>query len=206
MVSSPKSQITWGQCMQFELLRAWKLGFTTSHWSPSPNPQVWHGCLHGNTFWSEAWNKCGDLRQAYFLNIIYPILHASPEIFLHKIIKIVQWWMYKLYLNGLLRLKSWDFDSMLGFANMSANWDLEPHMERPKETKLKIHFFLKKIKKCHVYGCANQKIISTLDSLEHIVISLDHLKTKLSTTQLLLYVKGKLLLTISRSHRYGSNI
>ena len=47
----PKSQVTRGQSVQSQLLRAWKLGLTTSHGSQVLSPQVWHGCLHGNTFW-----------------------------------------------------------------------------------------------------------------------------------------------------------
>jgi hypothetical protein len=50
-IPSPKSQVTWGQPMQSQLLRAWKLGLTTSHMVPSPNSRLWHGCLHGNAFW-----------------------------------------------------------------------------------------------------------------------------------------------------------
>ena len=50
-VSSPESQFTWGQSMQSQPLRAWKLGLTTSHGVPSLKSQVWHGCLHGDTFW-----------------------------------------------------------------------------------------------------------------------------------------------------------
>ena len=30
-VPSPRSQVTWGQFVQSHLLRAWKLGLTTSH-------------------------------------------------------------------------------------------------------------------------------------------------------------------------------
>jgi hypothetical protein len=39
-VPSPKSQVTQGQSMQSQPLRAWKLGFTTSTWVPSLESQV----------------------------------------------------------------------------------------------------------------------------------------------------------------------
>ena len=32
------------------------------------------------------------------------------------------------YFNGFLRLKIWDFTSMLGLANMSGTWDLGLHV------------------------------------------------------------------------------
>ena len=45
------SQITWGQFVQSQPLRAWKLELTISHGVLRFKSQVWHGCLHGNTFW-----------------------------------------------------------------------------------------------------------------------------------------------------------
>ena len=50
-VPSPKSQFTWGRSVQSQLLRAWKVGLTTSHMVRSLKSQVWHGCLYGNAFW-----------------------------------------------------------------------------------------------------------------------------------------------------------
>ena len=41
--------------MQSQPLRAWELGLTTSRKVPSPESQVWHGCLHSNTFWRWSW-------------------------------------------------------------------------------------------------------------------------------------------------------
>jgi hypothetical protein len=38
-VPGPKSQITLGQTVQSSLLRAWKLGLTTSQRVPSPSPK-----------------------------------------------------------------------------------------------------------------------------------------------------------------------
>ena len=35
------------------------------------------------------------------------------------------------YFNGFLRLKSWDFASMLGLADMSGTWDFGPHVTWP---------------------------------------------------------------------------
>ena len=75
--SGPKSQFTWGQSMQFQPLRTWRLGLITSHgfqvaWGRSvrsqplrawklglttslvvqdPRSQAWHGYLHGNSCW-----------------------------------------------------------------------------------------------------------------------------------------------------------
>ena len=53
--------------MQSQRLRAWKLRLTTSHGS-----QVWHGCLHGITFWT--WGS--GLGSSKTLN---PTLNTSPE-------------------------------------------------------------------------------------------------------------------------------
>ena len=48
---------------------------------------------------------------------------------------------------------------------------------------------------------------SSLNFLEHIVISLDHLKTKLSLESFIFVaLVGKLLLKIFGSHQYNSNI
>ena len=41
-VSNPKFQVTWGQSVQSQPLRAWKLGFITSHRVPSPKS---HECF-----------------------------------------------------------------------------------------------------------------------------------------------------------------
>ena len=46
-----KSQVTWGQSMQSQPLGGWKLGFTSSHGVSSLKSQLWHGCLHDDTFW-----------------------------------------------------------------------------------------------------------------------------------------------------------
>ena len=47
--------------------------------------------------------------------------NTSPKILLHKVIKI----LLKLYFDGLLRLKSWDFASMLRLVDMNGTgtWD-----------------------------------------------------------------------------------
>ena len=50
-VPSPKSLFNRDWYVQSPLLRAWKLGLTTSHRVPCPKCQVWHRCLYGNTFW-----------------------------------------------------------------------------------------------------------------------------------------------------------
>jgi hypothetical protein len=33
--------------------------------------------------------------------------------------------------NDVLKLKSWDFASVLGLANMSGTWELGPHVNQP---------------------------------------------------------------------------
>ena len=38
---------------------------------------------------------------------------------------------YKSYHNGSLRLKSWDFASMLGLTNMIGTLDLWPYVNQP---------------------------------------------------------------------------
>ena len=38
---------------------------------------------------------------------------------------------HKQFSNSLLRLRSWDFDSMLGLGNVNETWDLGPHVNRP---------------------------------------------------------------------------
>ena len=53
-VPTHKSRLTLGQSVQSQLLRAWKLGLTTLHGVPSSKSPVWHGCLHGNTFWKRV--------------------------------------------------------------------------------------------------------------------------------------------------------
>ena len=50
-IPSPKPRVTWGQSVQSQMLRAWKLGLTTSYMVPNPKSQVWHGCPHGKSFW-----------------------------------------------------------------------------------------------------------------------------------------------------------
>ena len=50
-IPCPNSQVTWEQYVKSQRSRAWKLGLTTSHEVPSHRSQVWHECLHGNTFW-----------------------------------------------------------------------------------------------------------------------------------------------------------
>ena len=46
----------------------------------------------------------------------------------------------------------------------------------------------------------------TLNFIECIAVSLDHLKSKFFRPQLLLYLKEKSLPMVLRSHQYGSNI
>ena len=81
LVSSPKSQLTWGQSERSQPLRARKLGLTTSHGVSSLKSQVWHGCLHGNMFW--RWGEGLVLRVGSSL-MLKPTLNISHENFSHK--------------------------------------------------------------------------------------------------------------------------
>jgi hypothetical protein len=51
--------------------------------------------------------------------LLDPTRNISPKIFCKKIIKII----CKSYFNGLLRLKSHDFASMLKLVKISGTWD-----------------------------------------------------------------------------------
>ena len=115
MVSNSKSHVIWGQIVQSQPSRAWKLAFTYSHRSQALNPksfevnlcnlnhrehgsedsplhmglksQAWHGCLHGKLFEGEAWGLCWELGWAQSQT------QSSPVVFfLHKIIKIRLKW------------------------------------------------------------------------------------------------------------------
>jgi hypothetical protein len=69
-------------------------------------------------FRGEAWDLCCKLGWAKsYTQLSTRVL----QIFVHKIIKILLEW-YLTYFNGLLRLKSWDFATMSGLANMSETW------------------------------------------------------------------------------------
>ena len=82
---SPKSPVTWGQSVQPQLLQIVKVG--TYHFTgvPSPKSQVWHGCLHDNTFWRSGLGLVLGVGSSKKLD---PSLNTSLAIFLHKIIKI----------------------------------------------------------------------------------------------------------------------
>ena len=62
-VPNSKSQYTLGQYVQSQLLIAWKLELPTLDGVPSLKSQVWHGCLHGNTFRGVDWDLYWDLGQ-----------------------------------------------------------------------------------------------------------------------------------------------
>ena len=88
-VPSPMSQVTWHQSMQSQLLRAWKLGLTTSHRVSSPKSQVWHGWLHDNTFWRWGLGLVLRVKSSKKLD---PTLNPSSTNVLHKITKIRLSW------------------------------------------------------------------------------------------------------------------
>ena len=99
------SQVTWGQSVQSQALRAWKLGLTTSHGIPSLKPQVWHNCLHGNTLWRWGLGLVWRVGSSKKLDLTFQ--HKSRECFCTK-----QWRSdfneYKPYFQWFLeRLESW---------------------------------------------------------------------------------------------------
>ena len=53
---SHKSQVTCGQSMQSQPLKAWKLGLTTSHRVPSPSPNYDMDAYMTTLFGGEAWD------------------------------------------------------------------------------------------------------------------------------------------------------
>ena len=55
---------------------------------------------------------------------------------------------YKPYINGLLKLKSWDFASMLGLVDMSGSWDLRPHVHQPSKLSLEVNGCLESYDHC----------------------------------------------------------
>ena len=71
------SQLTRGRSVQSQPLRAWKLGLTASHGFPSPKSRLWHGCLHGNTFWRWGWGLVLGVGSSRMLD---PTLNPSPTI------------------------------------------------------------------------------------------------------------------------------
>ena len=100
----------------------WYFYLTTSHGIPSSKSQVWHGCLHGQTFWGEARDLCWKLGRAIIQHVKKRVWqwkarpnsqHKSRIIFLQKIITNVN--------------HTW----MLGLANMSWTWNLGPHVNMP---------------------------------------------------------------------------
>ena len=94
-----------------------EVGITASWRVPSHESQVWHGCLHGNTFGSEAWDLYPEVGRA----------KAKPNC-QHK---LHNWFCIKQsrnecdepYFNCFMTLKNWNFASMLGLANVSGTWD-----------------------------------------------------------------------------------
>ena len=72
---SPNAQVTWCWCMQSRALKAWKLELTISHGVSSPNSRVWHGCLHGHTFWRQAFGLVFKVRSSKKMD---PTLNTSP--------------------------------------------------------------------------------------------------------------------------------
>ena len=89
----PKFQVTWVQSMQFQPLRAWKLGLITSHGVPSSKFQLWRECPHGQIFfWRWGLGLVLWLGSSKKLD---PTLNPSPTNFLlHKITKIqLQCWL-----------------------------------------------------------------------------------------------------------------
>ena len=65
--------------MQSQPLRAWELGLNTSHGIACLKSQVWHGWLHGNTFWSWGLGlvlRIGSSKKLY--PILKGYLHHGP--------------------------------------------------------------------------------------------------------------------------------
>ena len=71
--------------VQSQLLRAWMLGLTTSHGVLSPKSQVWHGCLHDDTYW--RWGL-GFVLRVGLSKKLDPTLNTSLSHFLHYNIQL----------------------------------------------------------------------------------------------------------------------
>jgi hypothetical protein len=93
--------------------------------------QVWHGCLHDDTFW--RWGL-GLVLRVGSSKMLDPTLDKSLKKILLEVI-IFNFNEYKTYFIDLWRLKSWDFASISGLAKLTwvgcGTWDLEPHVNRP---------------------------------------------------------------------------
>ena len=110
-VPSPTSQVTWGQ----SILAIESMGVGTYHfsWVPSPKSQVWHRCLHDNTFWRRGLGHVLKVGSSRALN---PTLNKAVWISLHKIIKsrlqwlfiIIEWCLEAQKLGLRLRVGTWD--------------------------------------------------------------------------------------------------
>ena len=63
---SPKSQVTWGQYVQFKLSKAWRLGLTNSHGVPSLKSHTWywHLCTWQMLIGGETQELCWRLGRA----------------------------------------------------------------------------------------------------------------------------------------------
>ena len=70
------SHVTWGQFVQSQLLRTWKLGLTTSHGIPSFKSHVCHGCIHGNKFWRRG---LGLILRVGLSKKLDPTLNTKPR-------------------------------------------------------------------------------------------------------------------------------
>ena len=101
------------------------IGLITSHGVLSPKSWAWHGCLPDTTFWSRDLGLV--LRVGSSIKQI-PTPNTSPEIHFCINQSRSDFNDYKLYFNGFLKLKSWDFAFMLGLANTSDTQDLEPNV------------------------------------------------------------------------------
>ena len=65
-VPSPKFQVTWGQSLQSQLLRAWNLGLTTSHGSQLLSSKHDMDAYITIFFGGEAWDLCSELVKQKF--------------------------------------------------------------------------------------------------------------------------------------------
>ena len=98
-------------------LHAWVTPRTNSHGVPS---MKCIGCLHGKTFW--RWSLGFVLRVGSSKKPC-PTLNTSPHGYFHRTIKIQLQLQYWPFSNGGLRLKNWDFASMVGGVAIR-KWDL----------------------------------------------------------------------------------
>ena len=113
-----------GQSVHSQPSRARKLGLTTSHAGvPSPKSQLWHGCLHGNTFRRRGLTLV--LRSSWVKQKARPnSQHKSLEYSCTKWTKIqLLWSIINHALIVSWSLKVWDFASMSGFDGISGTWD-----------------------------------------------------------------------------------